>query len=372
MNFDFNDEQYLFRDTLRGFLAGRLPTAEAAGRLGREEHRALWSELADLGVFSILVPETFGGLGLGFVDLVLALQEFGRHLVPTSVLDTLIATDALVRYGRLEQQQTLLPAIAAGRMRIAIAASEVGGGGDPARMATSISFVGREGRLSGSKLMVAAASDADFLLVAGRNGALTLIEPSRSGIELRRQSTLDVAAEYHAAEFHDVGLTERDLLGGSVAASAVTRLQDAAATAAAAMMTGISRMILERVVDYVKHRVQFGRPLGSFQAIKHRCADMAVSIESSDAAACYAAWTLATDSPGQAKAVSIAKSYSGDTARTACNEGIQLHGGMGFTWDMGLHFYLRRVKVLEQMAGDATDHRRRLFAESVREVEVNR
>ena len=371
MNFDFSDEQYLFRDTLRAYLGERLPTPEAAGRLGRQEHRALWSELADLGVFSILVPETFGGLGLGFVDLVLTLQEFGRHLIPTSVVDTLIATDAVVRYGRLEQQQALLPAIAAGRMRIAVAASEVGGG-DPARMATSISFAGCDGRLSGSKLMIAAASDADYLLVASRNGALTLIEPSRSGVELRRQSTLDVAAEYHAAEFHEVGLTERDLLGNSEAETAGTRLQDAAATSAAAMMTGISRMVLERVVDYVKHRVQFGRPVGSFQAIKHRCADMAVSIESSDAASCYAAWALATDSPEQAKAVSIAKSYCGDTARTVCNEGIQLHGGMGFTWDMGLHFYLRRVKVLEQMAGDATDHRRRLFAESVREVDVNR
>jgi alkylation response protein AidB-like acyl-CoA dehydrogenase len=133
-------------------------------------------------------------------------------------------------------------------------------------------------------------------------------------------------------------------------------------------MTGIAGKVFDKAVQYVKQRVQFGKPVGSFQAIKHRCADMAVAVEASRSAAYYAAWALANESPDHGKAISIAKSFCGDTARFVCNEGMQLHGGMGFTWALGLHLYLRRAKLLEYTYGDATHHRKRVLAAALAEL----
>jgi alkylation response protein AidB-like acyl-CoA dehydrogenase len=136
------------------------------------------------------------------------------------------------------------------------------------------------------------------------------------------------------------------------------------------LMTGVAARVLDNSVTYAGQRTQFGKPIGSFQAIKHKCADMAVAVEASRSAAYYASWALAEDAPDRAKAVSIAKSFCGDAARFVCNEGIQIHGGIGFTWELGLHFYLRRAKVLEYSYGDAAYHRERVLAETLSELGV--
>jgi len=170
---------------------------------------------------------------------------------------------------------------------------------------------------------------------------------------------------YHEVTFNDVTIVDRDFLGGAPSAAALEQLMDASAMCAAVFMTGIAGKVMDQTVDYVKQRKQFGKAIGSFQAIKHKCADLAVSVDSCRSAAYYAAWAVALSTPDQRKSVSIAKSFCGDMSRFVCNEGIQLHGGMGFTWDLGLHYYLRRAKLLEYSYGDSAYHRKRVIAEAL-------
>jgi alkylation response protein AidB-like acyl-CoA dehydrogenase len=373
MNFDFNEEQYAFRDSVRGFLGDRPAGVGGALPWAGESARQLWSGIAELGVFSALVPEEFGGLGLTFVDLALVLEEFGRALVPPSVVETLVATDAIVRHGSADQKQSMLPRIAAGQLRLACAIIEQVAGYDMAEMGTAVVSDGRDYRLDGSKILVPEAANADFLLVAagfggGRGNGLVFVERTHSGVELREQRTLDPASAYHEAVFRHVAIPRENILSGEPSSDALQRLFDASATAAGALMTGVAGKVLETSVEYVKQRSQFGKLVGSFQAIKHRCADMAVAVDSSRSAAYYAAWSLASGAADLTKAVSIAKSFCGDTARFVCNEGIQVHGGIGFTWDLGLHFYLRRAKLLEYSYGDSTYHRERVIREALREL----
>jgi alkylation response protein AidB-like acyl-CoA dehydrogenase len=171
-------------------------------------------------------------------------------------------------------------------------------------------------------------------------------------------------------DMSDVHVVRDDIIGGDPSPRSVDRLLDASGVIAATMMTGISGKVLDNAVTYAAQRTQFGKPIGSFQAIKHRCADMAVTIDASRSAAYYAAWALAEEAPDRAKAVSMAKSYCGDASRFVCNEGVQLHGGIGFTWELGLHFYLRRAKVLEYSYGDAAYHRERVVSETLAELGV--
>jgi alkylation response protein AidB-like acyl-CoA dehydrogenase len=373
MNFDFNEEQYAFRDSVRGFLGDRPAGVGGALPWAGESARQLWSGIAELGVFSALVPEEFGGLGLTFVDLALVLEEFGRALVPPSVVETLVATDAIVRHGSADQKQSMLPRIATGQLRLACAIIEQVAGYDMAEMGTAVVSDGRDYRLDGSKILVPEAANADFLLVAagfggGRGNGLVFVERTHSGVELREQRTLDPASAYHEAVFRHVAIPRENILSGEPSSDALQRLFNASATAAGALMTGVAGKVLETSVEYVKQRSQFGKLVGSFQAIKHRCADMAVAVDSSRSAAYYAAWSLASGAADLTKAVSIAKSFCGDTARFVCNEGIQVHGGIGFTWDLGLHFYLRRAKLLEYSYGDSTYHRERVIREALREL----
>jgi alkylation response protein AidB-like acyl-CoA dehydrogenase len=374
MNFEFSDEQYAIRDSVRELLqekfgAGALSSAmQGAGA-------ALWTDLAELGAFSMLVPEKFDGAGLNFIDLALVLEEYGRASLPQPIVDTIIATDAIVRFGSDEQKARLLTLIATGRMKVAVAVPEPTAGFDVSEIASTATRFGASWRLSGDKMLVPAAAFADIILVAVRFAdedalGLVLVEPQRQGVSLREQVTLDPSSHYHHAVFADVELSRADILGAKPSTEAVRRLFDAGAVAAATLMTGLAGKVLEIAVEYAKGRTQFGKPIGSFQAIKHKCADMAVAIESSRAAAYYAAWALAENAADVSKAVSIAKSFCGDSARLVCNEGIQIHGGMGFTWELGLHWYLRRAKVLEYSYGDASFHRSRVLAEALHDLEV--
>lgn len=377
MNFDFSEEQYSFRDSLRGFLADHLDSPTRASE-PIDDSRRLWAGLAELGIFSILVPERYDGLGLTFVDASLVLEELGRHLASPAIVDTMVATDAIVRHGSAELKAELLPRIARGEARIAIAQQEAAGGYDLRDSSTTCARMGDRLRLHGDKILVSDAASADFLLIVGAlteggESQLILVDRERAGVELRRQTTVDLTAAYYHIVLRDVPLEEENIIrAGSTGASAANRLLDASALAAATAMTGIAGSVLEKSVEYVKQRVQFGRPVGSFQAIKHRCADMAVAVDSSRSAVYFAAWALANEAPGCVRAVSIAKSYSGDMSRFVCNEGIQLHGGMGFTWALGLHLYLRRAKLLEYAYGDSTFHRERVIAETLAELSAVR
>ena len=375
MNFDFSSEQYMFQDSVRGFLAEAWSPARLRslmGGTGLDED--LWRGLTELGLQAIMVPEEHGGLGLGLVDLALVLEECGRALVPGPALETAISAEVIARFGTEDQKASLLPRLAEGGLRIVPALTEAEGGLDVSEIGTEAVAGGNGWRLSGRKIMVPYGHLADRLLVSARFGeagavGLVLIEPDRAGVTLRPHELLDPASRASEATFENVAVEDGDILGGSPSAASVARLANASATVAAAQMTGTAGKVLDLAVEYAGQRVQFGRPIGSFQAIKHRCADMMVMLETSRTSAYYAAWALANDAPDVDKAVSMAKAYCGDAARFICNEGLQIHGGIGFTWELDLHLYLRRAKALEYAYGDAAAHRERVLTCALGEQE---
>jgi alkylation response protein AidB-like acyl-CoA dehydrogenase len=375
MNFDFSEEQYAFRDSVRELLKDRCHVAPDPGADDVIEPAFWRQELSLLGVYAALVPEEYGGLGLNWVDLTLTLEEMGRQLVPASVIDTLVATEVIGRCASKDQKARFLPAIAKGELSITLATQEAAPGRDGWGNTTRLSRGDDRYTLDGEKIMVANAKAADLLLVSAQvdgQGAVVLMERGQAGVTHRPHRTMDLTSTYDQVTLQDVAVTAPQILGGHGAIDAEPWLLNAAAFASATFMTGIASAVFDRTLAYVKERHQFGRPIGAFQAIKHRCADMAVTLESSRSAVYYAAWALANDASDRDKAVSIAKSFCGDAARSICNEGTQLHGGMGFTWDLGLHTCLRRTKVLEHSHGDSTFHRRRLLEAALTELGASR
>jgi len=371
MNFDFGSDQYMFQESVRGFLADRWSTARLrALMIGDGFDPALWQGLTEIGLPAILVPEAHGGLGLGFVDLALVLEECGRALVPGPLVETMLSADALARFGTPAQQSALLPAIAEGRCRVVPAVTEAEGGCSPELMHTTAIQTSGGWALSGRKILVAYAGLADKLLVSARFGpfgeaGLVLVDSDAAGVSVRPHALFDLAARADEIAFDAVQVTSADVLGGKPSATALHRLLDAGAAASALQMTGIAARMLDLAVEYAGQRVQFGRPIGAFQAIKHRCADMMVLVETSRTAAYYAAWALSSGPDQVMQAVSMAKAYCGDAVRDVCNETIQIHGGIGFAWELDLHLYLRRAKSLEYAYGDATAHRERVLVEAL-------
>lgn len=372
MDFDFSDQQYMFQESIRDFLNdnhslsvirdAKNPSALEAG---------LRPSLNELGIFSILVPEENGGLGLNLIDLALIVEEFGRALVPASAVETLAVTDLIGRFGTEAQKAALLPKIASGDLCLTSAVYEAGSGYAADGIAATAKADGSGWRISGQKIMAAFADSSDLIAIAvqfdGTPG-IVLVEPGRAGITLSQHETLDLTSRYFQIDLADVAIAKVDILGETPGAEIVLRLTDVLATLAALQLVGISAKVLEISVEYAGQRVQFDKPIGSFQAIKHKCSNMAVQIESSRSAAYFAAWAVAEDAPERAKAVSMAKAYCSDTSRFACNEGLQIHGGMGFTWELGLHYYTRRAKVLETSFGNADFHRERVLSEALTEL----
>ncbi|MGD9799349.1 MAG: acyl-CoA dehydrogenase family protein [Parvularculaceae bacterium] len=375
MNFDFNDDQVFFRDMVRKFLDGEYPTERHVQRF-EGVGDPLWSKLADLGVASMLVDEAFGGQGMSFIDSALVIEEFGRALVPIGDVETLVCSSLISRFGSAVQKSRWLAPISAGTLRCAVAISEDEAGYALSEIAARASRNDHGWYLHGRKILVPDAADADLIVAVaqintGTEPIVILLDRSQLKAPARRHVMLDPAVNAAELDLTGVKILEGDILGGEGALpGAAAWLFDACAAAFALYLAGAAGKVLDQAVDYAGQRVQFSRPIGSFQAIKHKCADMAVSLEASRSAAYYAAWSMATDAPDRAKAVSMAKAYCGDAAAKICNDGIQIHGGMGFTWELGLHYYLRRVKFLEYAFGDAAFHRERVLAASLAELGV--
>jgi alkylation response protein AidB-like acyl-CoA dehydrogenase len=353
MDFAFNEEQKSLGEVVGQVLAD-FPGLTAPEPIEGED-AAVWTALAELGLFSLLVPEAHGGVGLTMADIGLAIEALGTGLAPPIVASTLIATDLIVQYGTQAQQDDLLPKLAAGELRLALALDEAGwtyGCDTPATQVCG-------NRVSGRKLQVAGAVQADYFLVLatvdGRRG-LMLVSSKARGVRVEAHESIDHGASLGALVLEEASLGENSPLGHKQADEAVARFQHLGATAYAGMALGIAHRMLDTSVEYAKTRVQFGQPIGGFQAIKHRCADMAVAVEAARAAAYYAYWAVSEKSDDAARASSMAKAYCGEVAQNACNEAIQIHGGMGFTWELPLHRFLRRAKVLEHGFGGRAWH----------------
>lgn len=358
MNFDFSSDQYMLRDSVRRYLFDTWGPRKVRAAQG-DPSPELWRGLCELGLQTLLVPEAHGGAGLSMIDVCLVFEEFGRSLVPAPMADTILASHVIDRYGSEAQGDEWLPLIVSGEGRFALAHVETGIG--YASEEVQLRAQRHEGAwlLQGQKILVAGASVATHFLVSARDDdgtvRLFVCAAEKQSVFVRGHRAIDQSALLCEVDFTQAVAQSLGELDG---AQALAYLIDCAAFSASIQMAGISGAALELAVDYAKQRVQFDKPIGSFQAIKHKCADMLVAAEGARSAAYYAAWGLGQEE-GEL-AVSMAKSTAGDACRLICNDALQIHGGVGFTWEYDIHFYLKRGKLLEYSFGDAAFHRERI------------
>jgi alkylation response protein AidB-like acyl-CoA dehydrogenase len=369
VNFLFDDDQELLRDSVRRLLQRDAPSAELRRLLDTDTgfNEALWRRAAELGTLSMLVPAEFGGgslTGQGLVDAVLLAEEWGRALAPGPFVSTQVALAALSTFGSSEQR-ALLPHFVAGERIITWCVAEAGAGWDPALFRCTVGADGDGGLvLAGAKTFVEAADIADHYLVAALsdNGPIAVLIPAdTAGITVEPHVSLDLGRRMSAVSFSGVPVARDAILPAADAAALDAQLRLAAVLACADSVGGAQRVV-EMTVAYVKEREQFGRTIASFQAVKHRCADLLVLLENARAATHYAAIALDADAPDAPLAVSLAKAYVGDAYATITGEGTQLHGGIAFTWEYDMHLYVRRAKTNEVLFGTPAWHRARSWA----------
>jgi alkylation response protein AidB-like acyl-CoA dehydrogenase len=352
MQFGLSESQQILKDTARKFFAGECPMASVRKLMETETayDAALWAKLAEQGFTGVIVPEEFGGMGLGKVELILLAEEAGYALLPGPFFSTVaLAAPVIDALGTMAQKKKYLERIAAGQARSTVAFVEHTGSWDIA----GLQLAAAGDRLTGTKLFVTDAAEADFMVVAARD-EVYVVEADAPGLRIEPMKGMDLTRKIYSVEFKN---TPAEKLGGS---SGLARALEVATAALCAEMAGGMQRVLETTVAYAKTRKQFGKPIGIFQAVQHLCADMYLETESSRSATYYAAWALEENAPDAATAVSVAKMYASDAGRTVGNRGIQVHGGMGFTWENDLHLYYRRAKASETMLGDATFHRERI------------
>ena len=370
MNFALDDEQQRLRATARAFLADHSGSAavRAAMASARGWDPALWRRIAgELGWPAVIVPEAHGGLGLGTVELVVLMEAMGAALVCAPFFSTVcLAAQALIVGGTEGQRAEWLPAIAAGTATAAVAHTEASGRLDPDGITTVARVEGGDVVLSGTKTYVVDGHTADLVIVAARRpgsaGAdgveLYAVPATTAGVERRARATMDQTRRLATVELRDVRLPATSRLGdaGSGWATLATTLQRATVALAAEQVGGAERC-LELAVAYAKERVQFGRPIGSFQAIKHKCADMLVAVESARSASYYAACAAAAGGRELALAAALAKAYCSDAYFRCAADCLQIHGGVGFTWEYDVHLHFKRAKSSETLLGDPAHHR---------------
>ena len=352
MQFGLSESQQMLKDNARKFFSGECPMDQVRRLMETDTafDGVLWAKMAEQGYTGIIFPEEYGGVGLGKVELILFMEEAGRALLPGPFFSTVaLAGVVLDALGTTEQKKRYLAPICRGEARSTLAMLEASASWDPA----DVRIAAVNGKLTGEKLFVPDAAAADTILVVARNGVF-LVDAKAPGITISPMSGMDLARKLYAVQFKD---TPAEKLGET---AGLSKALDVATAALVAEMVGGMQRVLDLTVEYAKMRKQFGKPIGMFQAVQHQCADMYLETENSRSAAYYAAWALEEHAPDAAVAVSIAKVYASDAGRTVGNRGIQVHGGMGFTWENDVHLYYRRAKASETMFGDATFHRERI------------
>ena len=324
MNFDFTDDQQAIKRTAKDLLADRfkMDKVRALAEAGDYDDAA-WSELCELGWPGIFIEEDYGGQGLGTVELVILMEELGYALAPLPLLSNAAAGLVLAAGGSDEQKERWLPGIASGEAR------------------GTVGLLGPDG----SAALVPDADSAELIVLCGHEGR-TIVERSQAEVEPVR--TMDPTRRYARVRANGAGEPlEGDHLPGLSRACA----------AVAAELTGVAQRAMELAVAYARERKQFDRPIGSYQAVSHRCAQMLLEVEGSRSASYYAAWTAESEPETLALAASMAKAYASDAGWRVCTSSLQVHGGIGFTWEHDLHFFLKRAKVDGLLYGSAKEHR---------------
>jgi len=366
MDFDLSKPQKLLKDSARDFLARECQPARVRELMttGTAHDEQLWQAIADQGWTGLAVPEEHSGLGLGLVEMAVIAEEMGRACLPGAFLSTLFAAALIERAGNAEQRARYLEPIAAGTLKATVALLETGVNWDAE--AVKLEAVHGDGNfsLTGKKLFVPDADVADLLICVARDGdslALLPIERGADGLNIKAMPSMDGTRKVYEVAFDGVTVAKANALGADGDTSgALQGALEVATVALCAEMVGGMQWLLDTTVEYAKTRQQFGRVIGSFQAVQHQCADMLLMTESARSAAYYAAWALTEGDPAASGAVSIAKAYCSDAYREVGNRGVQVHGGIGFTWEHDLQLYYKRSKSSETLFGDATFHRERI------------
>jgi alkylation response protein AidB-like acyl-CoA dehydrogenase len=372
--FAFSPEQHELRAMVRKFLLDRSPESEVRRlmetELGYDE--GVWALLSEnLGLPGLLVPERFGGAGSGFVELQIVCEEMGRAVLCAPYLSSaVLATSVLLEVDDEAANQRYLPGLAAGTMRATLAITdsigeasgeaggEASGGWAVDRVGTLAVADGDRYRLTGEKLYVLDGASADLLLVVARTETgpgLFAVEADADGLRRTPMTTLDATRKQARIELAN---TPSVLIGADgQAAGPIAAALALTAAALAAEQAGGARRTLEMAVDYARVREQFGRPIGSYQAIKHKCADMLLEVESSVSVAYAAGWAVDTGSDEVAVLASMAKAYCSEAYYHCAAENIQVHGGIGFTWEHPAHLYFKRARSSQALLGSPRYHR---------------
>jgi len=321
---------------------------------------AVWDQMAQqLGLQGLIVPEEFGGSGYSYIELIVVLEEMGRSLLCAPFFSTVVlSANALLQSGDDAVKKDLLPGIASGETIAALAFTEENGRWDESGIETTAAQDGDSWKLSGTKMFVIDGHVANLLIVAARTSAgvsLFHLAGDVPGVTRTALSTMDQTRKQARVELADASATLIGTDGGGW--DVLSTVLDLAAVALAAEQVGGAQMCLDMAVQYAKDRVQFGRPIGSFQAIKHKCADMLLEVESAKSAAYYAGWCAAEMNDELPSVASLAKAYCSEAYFHAAAENIQIHGGIGFTWEHPAHLYFKRAKSSELLFGDPTYHR---------------
>ena len=352
MQFGLSESQQMLKDNARKFFAGECPMEEVRRLMETETayDQSLWQKMAEQGYTGIIFPEEYGGVGLGKVELALLMEEAGRALVPGPLFSTVALAGAVIdAVASPEHKKKYLAPICAGDARSTVAFLEADASWNPA----DIHMAAANGALSGAKLFVPDAAVADFMVVIARNGIFAVaVEGSWNENHADAGDGSDAQTLSNRIPEHARREDRRCIR--------LAKGFDVATTALVCELVGGMQRTLDITVEYAKMRKQFGKPIGMFQAVQHQCADMYLETESSRSAAYYAAWALEENAPDASVSVSIAKMYASDAARNVGNRGIQVHGGMGFTWENDVHLYYRRAKFSETAFGDSTFHRERI------------
>jgi alkylation response protein AidB-like acyl-CoA dehydrogenase len=374
MEFGFTEEQEMIRSQAAEFLKTEYPIA-LVRELMENEHgynQDLWEKMTAMGWLGLIFPEEYGGTGLTFVELTVLLEEMGRALVPGTFFSAvLLAGLTLLEAASEEQKKCWLTSLVEGRLKATLALTEPNGSWKAAGVSTVTAERGDgEYIISGTKLFVPDAQVSDLIICAARTGASSVLEEGISlfamdrnsdGLKITPLKTMDQTRRVYEVSLERVRVPANRVLGGLGRAwPVIERVLNRATIGICAEMVGGAQKMLDMCVDYAKQRIQFGRPIGSFQAIQHKCADMLLLIESARSAVYAAAWAASKDGQDTALLASVAKAYTSDAYRFVTGEGIQIHGGMGFTWEHDAHLYFKRAKADEFNFGDANYHRARV------------
>jgi hypothetical protein len=364
-----SEEQSMLRDSARGLISDKAPVSHLRQLRDSKDatgfSRELWKTFAEMGFSGLLVPESFGGSGLGCVEAGVLMEEIGRCLMPSPFLSTaVLAASAISRGGSAAQKSEHLPKISDGTLLAALAIDE-GAKHRPLRTQMQAVRSGNGFRLNGAKALVVDGHTADLLIVAARSAGaageregltLFLVDPKSKGIETERTTMVD---SHNSARiiFDNVEVNADSVLGeidqGYPLMEGVLNIGRGAV---AAEMVGLSEEVFGRTVEYLKERKQFGKRIGEFQALQHRAAQLYIDIEITRAAVLKALQSLDADIETAGAAVAVAKARAGSTATLAVQEGVQMHGGMGMTDQFDIGFFMKRARVCQELFGDSNYH----------------